>query len=395
MLEVEITVQILAGQLKDARIVVVGAGAIGSVVSYRLAQAGARVTVIDRRSPGSGTTGNSFAWLNSFEKMPRDYHRLNVRSTREHLELADEIGGDYLHVDGGLHWSHRGDAQRNERIHSAVRRLRAWGYRVERATPEQVMRDLEPDLFVDPERVEEVFVLPGEGWVSGVGLCHGAVSAAVRRYGAQYVQDHVTGLSGPKTGAIDRVALAGGQTLSADVVINAAGPDAARLAALAGVKLPIRRQLGVLVATEPAPVNLRMVVHAPEMHVHPDGGYRLLLHRESYDHVIEEGQTLTIDHPLCAQAIVDALPILPGLRDVRAEGVRVGIRPMPLDGLPIVGFDPDVSGLYHVVMHSGVTLSALVGLLVTEELSGSELPELAPYRLSRFAGVLQATTAGE
>lgn len=387
--------QVGAGRLKDARIVVIGAGAIGSVVAYRLAQAGASVTVVDQRFPGSGTTGNSFAWLNSFGKTPRDYHRLNVRSAREHLDLARELDGDYVHVDGGLHWAHRDDVQRTEKIHTTVRQLREWGYRVDVATPEQVMRDLEPDLFIDPAKVDEVFVVPGEGWLNGVGLCHTAVSAAVRRYGAQFISDEVVGLSGPKRGIVDSVVLASGRSLSADVVINAAGPNAARVAALAGVKLPVKRQVGVLVVSEPAPVNLKMVVHAPETHVHPDGGYRLLFHRENYDHVVEDGGSISIDHPICSQAIVDALPILPGLKGVRAEGVRLGVRPMPIDGHPIVGFDPQISGLYHVVTHSGVTLSAALGALVTEELAGAEPPELAPYRPHRFAAGTLSIATGE
>ena len=61
-------------------IVVVGAGSVGANVAYRLAQRGARVTVLDAGAPGGGTSGASFAWTNSFSKTPRDYHDLNVAS---------------------------------------------------------------------------------------------------------------------------------------------------------------------------------------------------------------------------------------------------------------------------------------------------------------------------
>ncbi len=43
--------------LRDARVVVIGAGAIGAALTYRLAQAGAKLTTIERRYPGAGTTG--------------------------------------------------------------------------------------------------------------------------------------------------------------------------------------------------------------------------------------------------------------------------------------------------------------------------------------------------
>lgn len=369
--------------LRDARIVVIGAGALGSVTAYRLSQAGAKVTIVERRFPGAGTTGSSFAWLNSFGKVPRDYHRLNARSMREHLDLARELDGDWVHVDGGLNWAHSSDMQRTTRLRETARRLHEWGYRVEVLTPEQVMGELEPDLFIDPELVEEVYYSPNEGWVNGVGLCHSATGAATRRYGARLVNDTVVGF-GVRSGAIESVELAGGDVLPADAVINAAGPDAASVAQLLGIDLQIRRQPGILVITEPAPVNLKAVVHAPETFVHSDGGWRLLLHREDYDALVESEEPLDIDHQHCRQAVSNAAAILPGLRDIRPEGVRLGIRPMPRDGHPIVGFEEQVSNFFELVMHSGVTLSATMGVLVTEAFLGTPPPELEPYRPARF-----------
>jgi glycine/D-amino acid oxidase-like deaminating enzyme len=62
-----------------------------------------------------------------------------------------------------------------------------------------------------------------------------------------------------------------------------------------------------------------------------------------------------------------------------------GFRPMPADGMPIVGFAPGRSDLYVAVMHSGVTLGPLVGrLAATEMLDGVRAEPLAPYRLDRF-----------
>lgn len=369
--------------LRGARIVVIGAGALGSVTAYRLAQAGAEVTIVERYFPGSGTTGSSFAWLNSFGKVPRDYHRLNARSMREHLDLARELDGDWVHVDGGLNWAHADNAEHSARLKETARRLHDWGYRVEVVTPQQVMGELEPDLFIDPDKVEEVYYAPNEGWVNGVGLCHGAVSAAVRRYGAKIVHDTVSGFD-VRTGSIESVKLASGESLPADAVINAAGPEAANVARLLGIDLQIRRQPGVLVITEPAPIKLNAVVHAPETFVHADGGWRLLLHREDYDALVDSEEPLDITHPHPAQAVDNASAILPGLRGIKPEGVRMGIRPMPRDGHPIVGFEDEIGGFFELVMHSGVTLSASMGGLVTEAFLGMEPPELEQYRPARF-----------
>jgi glycine/D-amino acid oxidase-like deaminating enzyme len=118
------TMAIESAFLKDARIVIIGAGAIGSVLSYRLAQAGASVTVVERHYPGWGTTGNTFAWLNSFGKTPRDYHRLNVRSMRDHLDLMRELDGEWAHFDGGLYWEHATNEAKTQKLQGTVKRLR-------------------------------------------------------------------------------------------------------------------------------------------------------------------------------------------------------------------------------------------------------------------------------
>ncbi|MEM6727922.1 MAG: FAD-dependent oxidoreductase [Pseudomonadota bacterium] len=68
-------------------------------------------------------------------------------------------------------------------------------------------------------------------------------------------------------------------------------------------------------------------------------------------------------------------------RVVRAE------RPMPADGLPIVG-PTGASGLYVAVLHSGITLAPLIGELAAAEITGAQSNRatdlLEPYRLYRF-----------
>lgn len=370
--------------LRDARIVVVGAGVVGSAIAYRLAQAGARVIVVERRYPGAGTSGASLAWLNSFRKLPPEYHRLNARSMREHEALASEVAGDWLHRDGGLTWFHGSDAEGATLLRRRVREMNDWGYRVECTTPDVVMRELEPDLWIDPSRVSEVYVVPGEGWVDAVRMAHALLHAALSRFASEVVRASVAGFSAAGRG-VDGVTLDDGRSLSADLVVNAAGPWAAQIAQLAGATLALKRQPGVLVATTPAPVCVRAVVHAPECNFRPDGGSRLLLQRYDLDPEVDEGVTPAPDGSIAQRLVAAAASVVPALDGVAAESVRVGVRPIPADGLPIVGFEEGVPGLYEVVTHSGVTLSAILARLVTEELAGADVPELAPYRPGRFS----------
>ena len=87
------------------RIAVIGAGIVGASVAFRLARSGeARVWIIDRSSPGSGTTSASFAWANANEKTPYGYFELNRAGLEEHFRLRDELpgGAPWLHPGGNI-----------------------------------------------------------------------------------------------------------------------------------------------------------------------------------------------------------------------------------------------------------------------------------------------------
>ena len=370
--------------LRDARVVIVGAGAIGATLSYRLAQAGARVTNVERRFPGAGTTGSTFAWLNGMDKPPRDYHRLNILGIRDQEDLADEVGGDWVHVTGSMHWTAARDGGRTAVLEQSVRQLIGWGMRIDRLTPAQAVRELEPDLVIDPDAVAVVYLMHRAGWLDPLAMAHGVLSAAVERYGAEVVRGEVVGarMGG---GMIEALTLGDGRTVAADVVINAAGPDSVRIAGLAGVSLPVERTPGLLLVTGPVAARLGRVAYGPEVHLRPDGGGRVMVQREPLDSSAVEGAPLHVDDPLVHDAMERARDVMPALAHVGVETVRLGVRAVPKDGFPIIGFDPAVGNLYHAVTHSGITLAARLALLVTEELTGGDTAPLEAYRPARFA----------
>ena len=83
--------------------------------------------------------------------------------------------------------------------------------------------------------------------------------------------------------------------------------------------------------------------------------------------------------------IKSASCFVPALADAIAVPVPLGFRPMPADGLPVLGFSESVPNLYLAVMHSGVTLAPLVGeLSAIEIIDGTKVEMLQPYRPERF-----------
>jgi glycine/D-amino acid oxidase-like deaminating enzyme len=62
-----------------------------------------------------------------------------------------------------------------------------------------------------------------------------------------------------------------------------------------------------------------------------------------------------------------------------------GIRAMPEDGFPILGNIPGIENLYVAATHSGVTLSPLIGTLMTELILDKETSiPIDRYSISRF-----------
>src|SRR4051812_19055380 len=132
--------------MSRSEVVVIGAGSVGANVAYRLAQRGAKVTVLDAGAPGGGTSGTSFAWTNALSKAPQDYHELNTSGMRGHARLVEELGGgEWHHQYGSLHWRETPEAQATLRGHAE--RSLSWNYPLELLTP-RAAREIEPDLNI-------------------------------------------------------------------------------------------------------------------------------------------------------------------------------------------------------------------------------------------------------
>jgi glycine/D-amino acid oxidase-like deaminating enzyme len=363
--------------MKGADAIVIGAGCVGANVAYRLAERGASVIVLDAAAPGSGASGASFAWTNSFNKTPRAYHDLNVASMEEHAALAKELGGGgWLHQEGALAWESGADGL--ARLGQAVERLAGWGYAIERISPRQA-RTLEPDLAIAPE-VDEVVWTPGEGYVEVVPFIAALLGEAGRRGARVLSGRRVAGIV--RAGARVRgVTTADGDRLEADWVVDCAGGATDEIARLAGVTLPLDRVPGRLVYTTPVATTLRRPVHAPGCHFRPDGGGRIVLAEGAHDQVWAEAAAPWPPERSLA-AVTTHLPALAG---ARVEATRVGVRPMPRDERPMVGGLAGLEGFYVVVSHSGVTLGPLWGRIAAAEILDGVLdPRLAGYRPARF-----------
>jgi glycine/D-amino acid oxidase-like deaminating enzyme len=168
--------------------------------------------------------------------------------------------------------------------------------------------------------------------------------------------------------------------------VNCTGPHAAELAALAGVTLALRRVPGLVVSTTPAPTRLRTIVSATDLNVRPHVGERILLHSWLLDAELGADADRPVIATIAERLLERARRLLPGLAHARVDSARVGVRPIPTDGLPVVGFGAEVANLYTVVAHSAVHLAPVLGRLAADELTGTPSEQLEPFRPSGLTG---------
>ncbi len=364
------------------KMIVIGAGVMGASVAYRLAQAGADVTVLEATRVGGGTSGISFAWTNAHRKPPRPYHDLNVGGMKAHAALRDEFGATpWWHGGGSLEWEpESGRAAQRENIEQ----LLAWGYAAEWIDRKRV-HELEPDI--DPAAIGDapVAYFPEEGWLDPVVYAHAMLSAARRRHGAKVVTGARVANLIIRGDRVSGVRLADGAELEADMVVNCAGRWTNEVVREAGLHLPLAPTVGFLVFTPPVAAGLSRVVHASMIHARPDGAGRLLLHWNETDATMRFDRERSPSMPEARDLVRRARQLLPSIGDVEPEAVRIAIRPMPGDHFSAVGPVPRISGYYLAVTHSGVTMSPFLGAAVADEVvRGQVRAELKDFRPARF-----------
>ncbi len=356
-------------------VAVVGAGIIGASIAWHLTRAGARVRIIEAAAPGGVATPNSFSWINSNFSFARDYFELRHHSMGEWRRLAGALPHLPLSLSGSLYLPAAGLD-----LEEFVARNSAWGYRIDLIGASEI-EQLEPNLTLKADMAAHAH---DEGAAEAEDVARLLTQAAVEE-GAELLQGMPAETLSCSGGRIDGVRV-GGELVAADEVVVAAGVATPDLLREAGYVPPISSPPGMLVHTKPIAPVLNGLVLADGLHMRQKASGELLAGCDF------QGGTGLDDPEETANNLMCELGEAIGTNETLTfERYSVGHRPMPEDGVPIVGRPPGLSGLYVAVMHSGVTLCPAVGAFATREiLEGDRDPLLGPFGPERFDGAAGA-----
>ena len=367
------------------KVTLVGAGIVGAAAADQLARAGAEVTLVDSGVPGRGTSATSLAWVNA-NSQPRPYFDFRVAAMRAWTDLAAEFGEPaWYQPSGNLAWAL--DAGDKAELHQRVERLCDRDYPAAAVTPSRA-NELEPQLRIPTDAAIAHF--PSEAWIDGAGAVD-ALTNRAQAHGATVAPNDPVVAIDTRAGRVATVRLASGTAVDGDVIVCCAGWRSREIAQLVGAELPIvdtaaagSRAQCVVATTVPTAARPRGVIHGPDLHVRPTAEGGVWLEASDVNATVDQATTDSQLQVAARVLLRRARAVLPALGDTAVRSVRRCIRPLPDDGLPIVGWHPSVEGLYVAVTHSGITLAPHLGRLIVEDLLHGDAPTLGPYRPDRF-----------
>ncbi len=375
--------------------VIVGGGIMGCSTAFELAKRGLSVAVVEKNAICTGSTGRSSAIVRQHYSNELTA-RMALYGLRVFQNFDERVGGECGFEQRGflvlVPLKDREGLEQNVALQLGV------GINTELLQPEAL-----PDLLpgADPSDLVAAAYEPESGYADPHMTTH-AYARGAKRHGARFLLGtEVTGVrfEGGKVVGVDTST----GRLSAPIVINCAGPWGARVAAMAGLDVPVsscRVQVGVFKRPSevdaPHPVVLDFV-HAS--YFRPEtGGLTLvgLIDPAEADAIVDPD-----DYPEHADdefmldvggRWVNRCPPMEMAQRRRGYAGLYGVTP---DWHPVIDEVPEGSGHFLCTGFSGhgFKLAPAVGLMTADLAMREPDPEFDPslFRLSRFSdgGLIQ------
>ena len=368
-----------------AEVVIVGGGVMGASVAFHLAQRDVPGVVLLEREPffGQGSTGRCAGGIR--HQFSTDINiELSIKSIAM-LERFQEDTGQAIDLKQSGYLFLLSTPEELDRFRQNVARQHIHGILSEVWTTEQIAARV--PLF-NLDGIIGGTYYGRDGIADPSGVVSGYITAARNRGVAVLGGVEVTGIE------VQNHVIAGVQTshgtIRTPIVVNAAGPWSAAVAALAGVDLPVR------------PERQQILVTAPMSTIPPDFPFVIDFHQRLYFHregaglltgmsIVGQPSTFeqTVDPEWTLHHMERAMARLPILETASRLTEWAGLYEVTPDAHPIIGPVQAVRGLYVVTGFSGHGFmhGPIAGLLVAEQIVDgvAHTLDISSLRAERFA----------
>jgi sarcosine oxidase subunit beta len=337
---------------RESEAVVIGAGAVGTSIAYHLAKRGKQVAVVDRGGVCSGTSSATFAIVWVHAKEPLHYMELNLTSAELYPKVVAELDEDVLlEQPGGLTLCMTEEELANStaQIERQSKSPRFKGVMIDARRVHELQKGVS-------EEVVGAVHSPHEGHIDSIRYVT-ALARAARKLGVHFkTYTEVKGIE-LKDGAVSGVITTEGR-IRTSVVVNAGGPYAQSVSNMAGLNMPLKAIRGQVIVT--LPVARFQWMPMSTVRQAPTGQFFM---GATYEDV---GYDKRITYEGVRSVLSNAVRKVPAVKDTSVLRIFSGLRPMPPDDLPYLGSVKDIPGFYVAATHSGITLSPVLGKVISE-----------------------------
>jgi 4-methylaminobutanoate oxidase (formaldehyde-forming) len=336
----------------QARIVIVGAGAVGCSIAYHLTRGGEKdVLVLEKSGITHGATWHAAGLVGQL-RTKRNLTRLMRNSVALYRKLAEETGQE-------IDWREVGSLRlasspaRWSEIKRSATAARSFGFDMELLTAAEAKR-LFP--YITTEGIEGAAFIPSDGYVDPSGLAQ-ALARGARKGGARIVEGvRVTGFE-IERGRVGAVLTDHGR-IACEIAVNAAGLWARDVAKFCGLRLPaavVEHQYVVTEKLKDMPKGLP-TLRDPDnnFYLKPDvGAFAVGGWEKGTRGVARAGMSFDFGRQLfdanmerLEQFMVPAATRLPALGTTGLRTVINGPIPISPDGEPIMGRMPEIENMF-------------------------------------------------
>jgi glycine/D-amino acid oxidase-like deaminating enzyme len=341
------------GQASD--VVIVGGGVMGSALAFWLTHLDPTLSVtVVERDPAYRMASSALSAASIRQQFTTPVNiRISqwslqfLRAVADHLAVDGERPDVGLHEGGYLYLAGEAGAALLRQAHEIQR-----AHAADVALLDPVALAARFPWLATADLALGSLGLSGEGWFDGYCLLTSFARKA-RQQGARYVRAEVIGVErrGPR---VDGVQLGDGSRISCGTMVNAAGPWARRVAAMAGIDLPVyarRRTVFVIACPTPLP-RFPLLIDTTGFWIRPEGT-RYIAGTVPRDDV--DDLPLEPDYGPFESELWPALAArVPAFEEARLERAWAGYYEMnAFDQNAIVGPHPAVTNLMFVNGFSG------------------------------------------
>ena len=370
----------------NKKIVVVGAGIVGTSIAYELSNLGIKTILIDKYKAGSGTSNSSFNWINAtYPKKPYSYNYLAQLGIKAFKDIQNDLNY-VIQWNGSLEWVNSKKSQKE--LIDEVKKLMQY----QTFTKHKIINYKKANILENKlDFRNNINIVHSEE--DGVIETNEFIRLLIDRIhfnGSKVLEECEFESIKYTNNTISSIITSKGE-IATDQIVFACGIDTNKILNKKLLKSP---EPGIIIKSKPYKKIINKIIYGPGIHLYQQNDGRVIIGEQGLLEKNDSNKFLdypsqfdskSMQNKYVNKIINVGKTFFNDIKSLDIDEVKIGWRPIPLDGKPIIGRLNYDKNIYIATMHSGITLGPIVGKLVAKELTqNKELSILDSFRPGRF-----------